>query len=74
MPPGMDVDDEDDGTQRPLEARDYGIEVDFSDLSEDERDVSSLSLPRASASGLADAFSVSLQLSFRAGRLGRIRS
>lgn len=44
MPPAMDIDEEDEGTQRPLQARDYGIEVDFDDLSEEERDVRPSSL------------------------------
>jgi structural maintenance of chromosome 1 len=34
----MDVDD--DGTQRPLSVDDYGIEVDFESLEDDEREVS----------------------------------
>ena len=35
----MDVDEDDDGTQAPKRVPDYGIEVDFSDLSEDELEV-----------------------------------
>lgn len=34
-----DVDEDEEATQRPLQARDYGIEVDFSDLSDVEREV-----------------------------------
>ena len=34
----MDVDD-DEGTQRPRRVNDYGIEVDYSMLDEDEREV-----------------------------------
>jgi structural maintenance of chromosome 1 len=34
----MDVDD-DDGTQRPRQVQDYGIEVDFDSLTEEERAV-----------------------------------
>lgn len=34
----MDVDGE-DGTQRPTEVEDYGIEADFDDLDTDEREV-----------------------------------
>ncbi|KIJ62116.1 hypothetical protein HYDPIDRAFT_169279 [Hydnomerulius pinastri MD-312] len=33
----MDVDEDDDGTQRPKQVQDYGIEVDFAALDEDER-------------------------------------
>jgi len=36
----MDVDEDDDGTQKPLVAKDYAIEVDFADLEDDEREVS----------------------------------
>lgn len=34
----MDIDE--DETQRAIEVKDYGIEVDFSDLDDDERAVS----------------------------------
>lgn len=34
----MDFDD--DGTQRPLEVPDYDLEVDFSELDEEEKEVS----------------------------------
>lgn len=34
----MEVDDE-DGTQRPRRVNDYGIEVDFDSLDEDQREV-----------------------------------
>jgi hypothetical protein len=34
----MDVDD-DDGSQRPRQVQDYGIEVDFDSLTEEERTV-----------------------------------
>lgn len=34
----MDVDDE-DGTQRPRTVNDYGVEVDFESLDDDERQV-----------------------------------
>ncbi|KAG8744803.1 Structural maintenance of chromosomes protein 1, partial [Ceratobasidium sp. 428] len=37
QPEGMDVDDEDE-TQRARDVQDYGIEVDFSDLDEDEQE------------------------------------
>jgi len=37
----MDVDD-DDGTQRPRKVQDYGIEVDFDSLTEEERAVREL--------------------------------
>ncbi|KAH7887101.1 RecF/RecN/SMC [Phlebopus sp. FC_14] len=33
----MDVDEDEDGTQRPKQVQDYGIEVDFDSLDEDER-------------------------------------
>ncbi|KAG1809191.1 P-loop containing nucleoside triphosphate hydrolase protein [Suillus subaureus] len=33
----MDIDDDDDGTQQPRQAQDYGIEVDFDSLTEEER-------------------------------------
>ena len=36
----MDVDEDEDGTQRPKEVEDYGIEVDFSLLENDDREVS----------------------------------
>lgn len=39
----MDVDDE-DGTQRPKAVQDYGIEVDFKDLDDEEREVRRLLL------------------------------
>jgi structural maintenance of chromosome 1 len=35
----MDVDEDEDGTQRPKTVQDYGIEVDFSLLEDDERQV-----------------------------------
>lgn len=38
----MDVDEDEDGTQRPRETRDYGIEVDFEELDEDDREVTYL--------------------------------
>lgn len=41
----MDVDEDEDGTQRPRPVQDYGIEVDFSALDDEERAVS---LPRMS--------------------------
>ncbi|KAH8927948.1 cohesin complex subunit psm1 [Atractiella rhizophila] len=34
----MEVDGNDDGTQRPLAVQDFGVEVDFTDLDEDERE------------------------------------
>jgi hypothetical protein len=37
----MDVDEEEDGTQRPRRVQDFGIEVDFDSLDEDEREVHS---------------------------------
>lgn len=36
----MDVDEDEDSTQRPKQVHDYGIEVDFSALDEEEREVS----------------------------------
>ncbi|KAH7929959.1 RecF/RecN/SMC protein [Leucogyrophana mollusca] len=33
----MDVDEDEDGTQRPRQVQDYGIEVDFGSLDDDER-------------------------------------
>lgn len=35
----MDVDEEDDGTQRPVEVTDFGIEPDFEELDEGEQEV-----------------------------------
>jgi structural maintenance of chromosome 1 len=35
----MDVDEDEDGTQRPKKIHDYGIEVDFEILDDDERKV-----------------------------------
>jgi structural maintenance of chromosome 1 len=40
----MDEDEDEDGTQRPKTVQDYGIEVDFTLLEEDERQVGELSL------------------------------
>jgi hypothetical protein len=40
----MDLDD-DDETQRARDVQDYGIEVDFSSLDEDEQEVSGLTWP-----------------------------
>lgn len=37
----MDVDEDEDGTQRPRQVQDYGIEVDFAALNDEERAVSS---------------------------------
>lgn len=34
----MDVDEDDEGTQRTKRVQDYGIEVDFSSLEDDERE------------------------------------
>lgn len=36
----MDVDGEDDGTQRAAEVTNYGVEVDFESLDEEEKEVS----------------------------------
>lgn len=36
----MDVDEDEDGSQRPRQVQDYGIEVDFSALDDEERAVS----------------------------------
>lgn len=36
----MDVDEDEDGTQRPRQVQDYGIEVDFAALEDEERAVS----------------------------------
>lgn len=38
----MDVDEDEDGTQHPRKVPDFGIEVDFDTLEEDEREVSPL--------------------------------
>ncbi|KAJ3819710.1 hypothetical protein F5880DRAFT_1074210 [Lentinula raphanica] len=38
---GMDIDGDEDGTQRPRTVQDYGIEVDFADIDDDEREVCS---------------------------------
>lgn len=38
-PVPMDVDGEDDGTQRAAEITDYGVEVDFEALDEEEKEV-----------------------------------
>lgn len=35
----MDVDDDEDGTQQPRQVQDYGIEVDFDSLDDDDREV-----------------------------------
>jgi hypothetical protein len=35
----MDVDEDEHGTQRPRKAQDFGIEVDFDCLNDDEREV-----------------------------------
>jgi len=35
----MDVDEDEDGTQHPRKVRDFGIEVDFKSLDDDEREV-----------------------------------
>ena len=35
----MDVDDDENGTQRPRKVADYGIEVDFEQLDDEEREV-----------------------------------
>ena len=35
----MDVDDDEDGTQRPRRVNDYGIEIDYRLLDDDEREV-----------------------------------
>lgn len=36
----MDVDEDEDGTQRPKQVQDYGIEVEFAALDDEERAVS----------------------------------
>ena len=36
----MDVDEEEDATVRPKQINDYGIEVDFESLDDDDREVS----------------------------------
>jgi len=36
----MDVDGAEDGTQRAAHVDDFGIEIDYDDLDEDEREVS----------------------------------
>jgi hypothetical protein len=40
----MDVDEDEDGTQRTKTVSDYGVEVDFNELDQDERDVIHLNL------------------------------
>jgi structural maintenance of chromosome 1 len=35
----MDVDEDEDGTQRPKKVQDFGIEVDFEALDDEEREV-----------------------------------
>ncbi|KAJ3798658.1 condensin complex subunit SMC1 [Lentinula aff. detonsa] len=35
---GMDIDGDDDGTQRPKTVQDYGIDVNFADIDDDERE------------------------------------
>ena len=35
----MDVDENEDGTQHPRKVRDFGIEVDFESLDDEEREV-----------------------------------
>ena len=35
----MDVDEDEEGTQRPKRVADFGIEVDFDSLDDDEREV-----------------------------------
>ena len=35
----MDVDGDEEGTQRPRQVQDYRIEVDFEDLDDDDREV-----------------------------------
>jgi hypothetical protein len=35
----MDIDEDEDGTQHPRKVQDFGIEVDFDSLDEDEREV-----------------------------------
>ena len=35
----MDVDQDEDATQRPKEVANYGVEVDFEEIDEDEREV-----------------------------------
>lgn len=35
----MDMDDDENGTQRPRNVPDYGIEVDFEELDDEEREV-----------------------------------
>jgi len=36
----MGVDDDEEGTQQPKKVQDYGIEIDFDALDDEERDVS----------------------------------
>lgn len=36
----MDVDEDEDGSQRPRQVQDYGIEVDYNALDDEERAVS----------------------------------
>lgn len=35
----MDVDEDEEGTQRPKHVQDFGLEVDFDSIEEDEREV-----------------------------------
>jgi hypothetical protein len=44
----MDVDEDEDGTQRPRKVQDFGIEVDFESLDDEEREVRDLCCPFSS--------------------------
>jgi hypothetical protein len=46
----MDVDEDEDGTQRPRKVQDFGIEVNFESLDDEEREVRDLYLPFPSKS------------------------
>lgn len=43
----MDVDEDDDGTQQVKKVADYGIEVDFDALDDDEREVGIVKIERS---------------------------
>lgn len=42
----MDIDEDESGTQRPKEAADYGIQVDFSSIDEDDSEEPAVALAR----------------------------
>ena len=50
----MDVDEDDDGTQRALQAKDYGIVVDFVEMEDEEKEVGFPTGPIGAQRGRAD--------------------